>query len=253
MANNEKYNKTQLHPERALSRHVFHRDQFAHYLRWSHCLKIAKQKMKILDFGCGNGNIYEVFYRNRKSPEKYIGLDVRKQIIKIAQEKFPKATFMQADVVKMTTDFGTDWDLITCFELVEHIGKENVHKLMENMKRHMNEDTILLISTPCYDEKVGAADNHIIDGQIGEFTFEEFKKILKQHFEIKEVFGTFASIKDYKPHLNNWQKKMYEKMHEYFDVNVLSVIMAPLFPEHSRNCLWKCTKKTSQKTLKGVQ
>ena len=58
------YNITQLNPDIAFEKHVFHRDQFAHFLRWSHVLKIAEIDSKILDVGCGSGNIYEVFYRN---------------------------------------------------------------------------------------------------------------------------------------------------------------------------------------------
>ena len=60
------YNTTQLNPETTFERHVFHRDQFAHYLRWSHILKIAKIGMNILDVGCGSGNLLEVFYRNKR-------------------------------------------------------------------------------------------------------------------------------------------------------------------------------------------
>ena len=35
------YNKTQLHPEQIFEKHIFHRDQFAHYLRWNYILKIV--------------------------------------------------------------------------------------------------------------------------------------------------------------------------------------------------------------------
>jgi hypothetical protein len=37
----KKYNTTDLDPEATFERHVFHRDQFAHYLRWTHVLKAA--------------------------------------------------------------------------------------------------------------------------------------------------------------------------------------------------------------------
>ena len=61
----KEYNITQLSPDVTFEKHVFHRDQFAHYLRWTHVLKRAKIGMNILDFGCGTGNLAEVLYRNR--------------------------------------------------------------------------------------------------------------------------------------------------------------------------------------------
>ena len=58
------YNTTDLRPDQAFERHVFHRDQFAHYLRWTHILKEAKIGESIVDFGCGAANLLEVLYRN---------------------------------------------------------------------------------------------------------------------------------------------------------------------------------------------
>ena len=101
----------------------------------------------------------------------------------------------------------------------------------------------MLISTPWYDERVGAAKNHIIDGEIGEFTYEELKVLLEKYFTIEKTYGTFASMRDYKPHMNDWQTQMFNSLKEYYDVNLLSNLMAPLFPEHSRNCLWRCKLK----------
>ena len=59
------YNTTDLRPDQAFERHVFHRDQFAHYLRWTHILKEAKIGESIVDFGCGAANLLEVLYRNK--------------------------------------------------------------------------------------------------------------------------------------------------------------------------------------------
>ncbi len=36
------YNTTDLNPEKTFKKHVFRRDQFAHYLRWTHILKEAR-------------------------------------------------------------------------------------------------------------------------------------------------------------------------------------------------------------------
>ena len=38
--------------------------------------------------------------------------------------------------------------------------------------------------------------------------------------------------------MNEWQQKMFEELSRYYDANLISNIMAPLFPELSRNALW---------------
>lgn len=243
------YNTTQLDPGVAMERHIYHRDQFAHYLRWSHVLKRADIGMKILDVGCGTGNLFEVLYRNRFKPARYLGLEYRKHVVDKNKEKWAEhgAEFLEVDVTK-PFDFRNDWDMITSFEVAEHIGKQNVPAYLQNIKGCMNEKTIFLVSTPCFDEKVGAADNHTYDSGDGrghavhEMTYHEFADFLiNAGFDIKNHWGTFASIKDYKPELTGELKVIYDRLHEYYDSNVLSVLMAPLFPKRSRNVLWECT------------
>lgn len=237
------YNITQLHPETAFEKHVFYRDMFAHYLRWSHVLKLAEIGQKVLDVGCGSGNIYEVFYRNRFNPGRFVGLDIRKQTIEQNKTKFPKAEWQAVDIVKEALP-NDDWDIITSFETLEHVGKQNVATVLDNIKQVAKPNTTILISTPCYDEKVGAADNHTYDSGDGrgvqpqELTYQELKALLEERFEIVKVYGTFASIKDYKHLLTGWQLEMFNHLKGYFDTNILSNVMAPFFPEQSRNCLW---------------
>lgn len=243
------YNTTQLSPDITFERHVFHRDQFAHYLRWTHVLKNAKIGMNILDVGAGTGNLLEVFYRNKFKGKEYLGLEYRNLTVAKNNLKFADvdwAYFQQCDITtpnlikKPKDDLG--WDIITCFEVLEHVGKANVEQVLTNIYNNMSNKTICYISTPCYDPSVGPAANHVVNGVIGEMTYNELKeKLLKVGFKIKKVYGTFASIKDYEYLLNDWQRKMFDNLKEYYDTNLLSVIMAPFFPEHSRNCLWELT------------
>lgn len=250
-----KYNTTQLHPEITFEKHVYHRDQFAHYFRWCYVMNQihGMDRPTILDFGCGNGNLAEVLYRNRRHCEMYYGLDVRKQTIDKLREKWkqiPWAHWNDADLVKpFETSIASikgSWDYITCFEVIEHIGKKNAPQFLDNIAMCMDEESTLLLSTPNYDEKVGAANNHIINGEICEFTHQELQVLLSERFTIVKKFGTFASVKDYKPLLNEWQKQMYDGLKEFYDQDLVSNIMAPFFPEQSRNTLWVCKLKEVQ-------
>lgn len=248
------YNTTDLDPQTAFERHIFHRDQFAHYLRWTHILKETKIGETIVDFGCGKGNLLEVLYRNKFKCKQYIGIDIRKQTIKLAIEKFSDvkwAVFATDDLIKPKhkyKDFKAD--KICSFEVIEHVGKNNVKKFLQNFKVCGKQNATYYLSTPNFDEKVGAAGNHTYDSGDGkgiaiqEFKHQELEKeILKAGFTIVKKFGTFASVKDYKPLMNDWQKKMFNALKEYYDSNLISNIMAPLFPEQSRNTLWVLKNK----------
>lgn len=244
MKRKEIYNKTQLTPQQEFERHIYHRDQFAHYLRWSHVLKNAKIGQTILDFGCGTGEMLELFYRNKYRPKQYLGLDIRKQTIDENNKKFESldfAEFRQADLCQDELDLGQTFDIITCFEVIEHIGHANADAFLDNIAYHCDENTVVYLSTPNYDPNVGAANNHLLgpDKEVGEWDHFELQKKLEEFFTIEKKFGTFASIKDYKEDLTGWKKEAFEELRKYYDSNLLSNMMAPMIPaEHARNCLW---------------
>jgi cyclopropane fatty-acyl-phospholipid synthase-like methyltransferase len=249
------YNTTDLDPFRTLAIGVAHRDQYAHLFRWTHILHEAKIGEIIVDFGCGNGNMLEVFYRNKFKCKKYIGIDIREKTIASAIEYFkdkcPYAQFYVEDLVKPTFVDFTKFkaDKVISFEVAEHVGKHNIDKFLTNFQKCGHDNATYYLSTPNYDDQVGAAGNHTYDAGDGkgvhpqEFEHFELQEILEDYFDIQDKFGTFASIKDYKPLLNDWQKKMFKELSRYYDSNMLSIIMAPFFPENSRNTLWVLRNK----------
>lgn len=244
-ANKQGYNTTQLTPQEAFNRHIYHRDMFCHYLRWSHVLKNAKIGQTILDFGCGSAEMLEVFYRNRYRPKKYLGLDIRAKTIAENAEKFKNldfAEFRQADLCQSELDLGQTFDVITCFEVIEHIGHKNADAFLDNISYHCDKNTVIYLSTPNYDPQVGAAENHMLgkDGnEVGEWDHFELQDKLSEYFTIEKKYGTFASIKDYKEDLTGWKKEAFEELKKYYDTNLLANMMAPMIPaEHARNCLW---------------
>ena len=249
----KKYNTTDLDPQTTFERHVFHRDQFAHYLRWTHILKEAKIGDKLVDFGCGKGNLLEVLYRNKFKCSKYIGIDIRQKTIDSAKEKYSMvdwATFYADDLIIPTIDYTQfQADKVCSFEVAEHVGKQNIKTFLTNMLNCGNENATYYLSTPNFDEKVGAAGNHTYDSgddrgiAVQEFGHKELEEHILEQFDIVYKFGTFASVKDYKPFMNEWQKNMFDELKKYYDSNLISNLMAPFFPEQSRNTMWVMTRK----------
>jgi len=250
------YNTTDLDPQTSFERHVYHRDQFAHYLRWTHVLKCMKIGDTVVDFGCGKGSLAEVLYRNRFAASLYVGLDIRSKTLDKARVEFqnvPWIEFIKADLVKEQVDFFKfnvpPGKHVVSFEVLEHVGKVNGQAFMENFAACGNENSVFYLSTPNYDARVGAAGNHTYDSGDGngvqpqEFTHAEIQALIDPHFDVIEKFGTFASQKDYKKKLEVWQTKMFQALNKYYDSNLVANIMAPMFPEDSRNTMWKLRLK----------
>lgn len=245
------YNTTDLDPQTAFERHIFHRDQFAHYLRWTHVLKEAKIGDTIVDFGCGSGNLLEVLYRNRFKPSWYVGLDIRESALVRAREKFKACKFpvqfLEVDLVHPTVDLSVlGADRVVSFEVLEHVGKQNAPAFLQHLKSCGSPEATYYLSTPNYDEQVGAAGNHTYDSGDGsgmqpqELAHKELEALLEEAgFQVVKKFGTFASQRDYKATLNEWQRQMYDALAEYYDTNLIANLMAPVVPaEQARNCLW---------------
>jgi 2-polyprenyl-3-methyl-5-hydroxy-6-metoxy-1,4-benzoquinol methylase len=106
------YNVTALAPFEAIERNIVHRDINSHIFRWLHMVKEAKIGESIVDFGCGSGNLLEMFYRKKFKQAKYVGIDIRSQTIEKAKEKFANinwAEFLVEDLVNPVnnTDFNS--------------------------------------------------------------------------------------------------------------------------------------------------
>lgn len=240
-------NKTQLYPDKNAERLVIGRDPISHVYRWTHLLKwVAKlrnrENFSVLDVGCGDMPLLKTMYTNRMHPHYYLGLDARNLTISDSGvEPNFEAEFKQIDFVDNIPEskYGK-WDLIAFLEVIEHVSKENGIKILENIKKVMNPDTYFFISTPIFDSKTMAA-NHIY-----EWKYEELKEQLESMFVIEKHYGTFSSQREIEPVLSDCEREIFEKLKEYYDSNVLSIIFAPLYPAQSRNAIWRCRLKNGE-------
>jgi len=248
-ARGKSVDKTHLSIDQAERRGFLHRDYIAHCLRWSHIVKHLQQKQRykdavIFDVGCGKEMpLIKTLYSSRMSPREYTGFDVNKLEMPdmFKNAKFKPKFFGELDFAQYISTSAQP-TLITCFEVVEHVEPAHAIAILKNIRTHMTSDTHAFVSTPCWDPHVGAAANHVNEMKYGPFgaTLEAIG------FQVENQWGTFASIKDYIDQideLGETVREIFDELREYYDTNVLACIFAPLFPSHSRNCLWHLSHK----------
>jgi len=64
---------------------------------------------KVLDFGCGKGDLYE-FIKERDISINYCGIDVNENLIKLAKSKYPETEFIAVDLEE--SEFERVFDVI---------------------------------------------------------------------------------------------------------------------------------------------
>ena len=100
----------------------------------------------VLDFGCGTG--YGAATLSDVA-DHVLAVDISDGALDFArrQHKAPNLCFER--VADLCAGFGDrQFDLITCFEVIEHLEPADQVKLLDNLTRILKEDGLLFISTP---------------------------------------------------------------------------------------------------------
>lgn len=250
------FDKTHLSIDQAEARGFIHRDYIAHCLRWSHVAKSVMRSdyknNRYLDIGCGKDQpLARLLYTNKLAPTGgyFIGADLNKITLSDVFKSSAWKPMILGEVDAVSNVSITDGLLsiegtiikdvappthVVCFEVIEHMKPKYAKLLVQKFAELAKAGATIYTSTPCYSEKVGAAGNHI-----NEMTYEVLGSMFEaNNLEIVDHWGTFAGQTDYKPELTPAEKDIFDKLSLYYDSNLVSNIMAPLFPGKSRNCLW---------------
>lgn len=241
----ETYNLTHLSPFKEFARgRLIHRDFNAHVFRWSHAAMMLfkfpnREQAAVLDIACGpDWPLLTTLHSNGSAPAVFVGCDARDCSPTKPQLTKTDVQFEQHDITKTLPTRASGWDMIVCFEVLEHMPKESGLKLLDNIQQIMGPNTLMLFSTPVFDEKVGMADNHIY-----EWGYQELKDELEKRFTLENHYGTFASLRDYTPLMTPEELKLLARLKEYYNSAMVACLMAPLYPQKARNVLWQLKRK----------
>ena len=260
-ARGKEIDNTHLSIDQAEERGFIHRDYIAHCLRWTHVAKYLNLKARyktarIIDIGCGKDiPLAKMLMTMRMAPAQYLGIEYNKLDVPSMYDntKFKPDIISGIDFTKIepgTVPGGLQYGYSVCFEVLEHVEPLKAIEILQHLPKFLRRESVSWFSTPCWDEKVGAAANHV-----NEMTYEAFGSLLEEMgYKILNKWGTFASIKDYKHELLKYidWNIMFTKLSGYYDTNYLATIFAPMFPAQSRNCLWE-TQYVGKLTLEERQ
>jgi len=230
-----KFDTTALH-EKAHGEYV-HRDYAAHFFRWGFAGRFVNASVSVLDVGCGvDVPFMKVLTHPRSNvPKSYVGVDYNSRPRKLPSRQWATLYF-DFDFTSRYDELG-QFDLVTNFEVIEHMAKPDGEKLLSGMANCLNDDGRLLLSTPVFNGK--AAANHVHEWTIDELT----ESIDGADLEVVDRFGTFASYNAITKVCSPQEKILIERLKSFYSGEVLSCFLAPKYPDASRNNVWVLKKK----------
>ena len=98
---------------------------------------------KVLDFGCGNGRLFEVL---KDKKVDYLGIDNSKELIDLAKERCPEAKFQIVDSLNL--NFPSNYfDKIYYLAVFHHIPSKKIRQQVLNEARRVLKPNSFLIIT----------------------------------------------------------------------------------------------------------
>ncbi|MDD5073732.1 MAG: class I SAM-dependent methyltransferase [Candidatus Shapirobacteria bacterium] len=166
-----------------------------------------KPQSKILDAGCGEGNVSLILAKNH---HRVWGIDLSKKAIALAEKRAKKlnlekhATFYIGNLEKLTIN--KKFDVIFCIEVLEHV--RNDEKVIKNLFSHLKSGGLILITVPSksaplyklksvkkYDTKIGHLRRYCQKELIEKLKKAGFKQItLKKTEGLLRNFLFFTAI-----------------------------------------------------------
>ena len=153
-----------------------------HMSRYKLAKELIKPNYAVLDVGCGAG--YGTYFLSEKTKE-IVGIDISEDAINLARERYHEDGLTYQKVNPDSWNITpSHFDLAVCFEVFEHI--EEPESLLENINKSLNDEGILVISTP---NKEVYGDNLPDPYHIREYSLQEFLAIVGKLFEVSSIQG----------------------------------------------------------------
>ena len=162
--------------------------EYEHLPRYALAKTLAADKA-VLDFGCGTG--YGAALMS-ETAARVTGLDIDAAALAWAEQchRNPRLVFERHDDLGATLP-AASFDLVTCFEMIEHVDLETQKAAVASMARLLRNDGLLIISTPNPEVTAlyGVNPYHLREMSEG-----EFRSLLSPHFPQIQILRQYVRI-----------------------------------------------------------
>ncbi len=109
---------------------------------WPSLVKYAKPGDRVLDLGCGNGRLSELFSRDIH----YLGVDISNEMLKIAKAKYPNSDFQLINFLSLPF-LAESFDVIYCLAVLHHVPLNSYRlKFLKEIQRVLKSKARVIIS-----------------------------------------------------------------------------------------------------------
>jgi SAM-dependent methyltransferase len=153
-----------------------------HRYIWASTLVSGK---RVLDLACGEGYGSHLLAR---AAATVVGIDLDGKAVAHARSRYLRSNleFLQGDITSTGIAAAHDFDVIVCFEAIEHIDAHEA--LLAEVRRLLKPGGLFVVSTPnkdVYDQGREEANPF----HVRELSFEELRALLSRHFERAMFLG----------------------------------------------------------------
>ena len=161
---------------------------------------IDKEKPFVLEIGCGNGRDAKEIL---KHTNKYLGIDISEEMIKLAREYVPKGKFEVRDVEQY--EFPKNTDLIFSFASLLHSNKNSVKKVLEKAYHSLNDKGVFYISLKHDNYHEGSKTDEFGTRTYYFYTPEDIKDLAGEQYSV--LFEDIQELRGQKWFAIGLQKK----------------------------------------------
>ncbi|OIQ16073.1 MAG: hypothetical protein BM556_15545 [Bacteriovorax sp. MedPE-SWde] len=140
---------------------------------------------------CASGKGYGSYILSQNA-EKVLGVDLNDNSLELASRIFgnkENLNYQKRDVFKLK-EKNEKFDVITAFEVIEHIEPSETDEFISSLASALNENGELLLSTPNHDVVLKSRSS-VPSFHINNFRAHELKASLEKHFHNVEMIGQY--------------------------------------------------------------
>lgn len=167
-----------------------------------------KDKVRVLEFGCGSGRFATLLNQNFPDKFDYVWIDLSDELLSYASTANPNLTFFQWDITKLIKKFDQEsFDLIVWTSSFQHIPTNKERSfLMKNFYRLLDYDGMLLMTNWSLSKW---------------FVKKHRKAVLKARFMSLIQFDRSKSRDIMVPWTDTKTGKVYERYYHFFSLKEL--------------------------------